>query len=349
MKVLVTGGAGYLGSVLVYQLINKGLSVRVFDKFYFGKESLKPYLGRIEIMQGDIRNFHEALDDVKVVIHLGGLSNDPTAEFRPRENMEINTKATIELAKACLEKKINKFIFGSTASIYDKGLMSANIIQDENSLVEPLAAYSVSKFEAEKALLELMKENDNFCPVILRKGTLYGYSPRMRYDLVVNTLVKDAFTKGRLKAFCGGNQWRPLVDVLDAARAYMVCLEADENKVKGEIFNVAYGNFQIMDVAHRIKEALKNIRPVEVDIDYTPGKIDRSYSISNEKLEDRLKFRYKVTIEDSARNMAGKIKDFLDKGGNVSELENNIYYNIRWMQHLADMESKIKEMGGSVF
>ncbi len=353
MKVLVTGGCGYIGSVLVPELLQKGYAVRIFDKLYFGKEHLEKadYGSRIEFVQGDVRNSEKNIfDSIGAVIHLGGLSNDPTAEFNTKANMEINHNGTKILAEACIEKGISKFLYASTASIYDKGLRAdGDYILDEKSNVEPLAAYSQSKYAGERALLELMEKNNDFCPVILRKGTLYGQSPRMRYDLVINSMVRSAFMTGRIKVFCGGLQWRPLVDIRDVARAYITCLEANISDVKGEIFNVCYDNFQIMDLAHRVKEALKEIQQAEVDVDYTEGRIDRSYRISNEKLEERLKFRYKVPVEDSTRIMGRNIKEFLSRGGKLSEFDKPIYFNIRWMEHLVEMEKRIKEMGCNVF
>ncbi len=350
MKVLLTGGAGYIGSILAGELVGKGHSVKIHDKLYFGDESLNTLKKRIEILQGDIRNFNKSLlDGVNAVIHLAGLSNDPTADFHPKANMEMNRDATKILANACIEKGINRFIYASSASIYDKGLRAAEQLQNEETPVEPIAAYSVSKYGGELVLLELMKNNPKFCPVILRQGTVYGWSPRMRYDLVVNTFVKNAFTNGRLKVFCGGNQWRPLVNVIDVARAHVACLDAPEEKVRGEVFNVSYGNFQVMDVAHRVKRALKDIKELEVDVDYEAGRIDRSYKIDNKKFEQRLDFRYSVSIEEAARDIALRIKSFLDSSGKLIDLEKPIHYNINWMTHLVDMENKLKQMGGSVF
>lgn len=351
MKVLVTGGCGYIGSVLIGELLSKGYAVKVFDKLYFGKEHIeKANFGtRIEFKQGDLRNFDESLlNDVQAVIHLAGLSNDPMAEFNPKANKEMNTNATRSLALACINKGVNKLIYASSASVYDKGLQADDIFQDEKSPVEPLAAYSISKYEGEKELLDLAKEHKEFSPTILRQGTVYGISPRMRYDLVINTMVKNAFLTGRIQVFCGGMQWRPLVDVKDVARAHIACLEANENLVKGEIFNVTLDNFRIIDVAHRIKEAIKEICPVEVDVDYSPGRIDRSYRISNKKIEDVLGFRHRVTIEQSAKEIAKNIKNHLDKGGKLIDLEHPRYYNIKWLEHLVEMEKRLKEMD-SVF
>ena len=352
MKILVTGGAGYVGSVLVGELLQKGYAVRVFDRLYFGKEHLKSteYGSRVELVQGDIRNFDKGiLNDIDGVIHLAGLSNDPTAEFNPAANMEMNKEGTTIIAEACIEKKINRFTYASSASVYDKGLRGNHELLNEKSVVEPIAAYSESKYEGEKVLLELLNKNHDFCPVILRQGTVYGQSPRMRYDLVVNTMVKSSFTNNRIKVNCGGTQWRPLVDIRDVARAHIACLEAKIEDIRGEIFNVVYDNYQILDLAHRVKDAIKEIQQCEVDVDYTESRIDRSYRISNEKFEEKLKFRHKISVENSARIMAQNIRNNLLKGEKANDLENPIYFNIRWMENLVEMEKRLKEMGGSVF
>lgn len=349
-KVLVTGGTGYIGSVLVRDLVQRGYSTRIFDKLYFGKEHLGDLVKRVEVIQGDLRDFDKGVADrvlegVSSVIHLAGFSNDPMADYSPEANMAVNTEGTRILAEACAERGTKKFIFGSSASIYDRGTRSSEEIQDENSPVEPKAAYSISKFEAEKALLKIMEAHPDFCPVILRKGTIFGYSPRMRFDLVVNTFVKEAFLKGKLNVFCGGTQWRPLIDVTDVASAYSTCLEADADKVRGEIFNVVQGNYQVWDVAHRIKSALvenKLLPNLDVNIDYKDDRIDRSYQISGRKLEDRLGFRYKGTIEEAAFDIGERIS----KGQiPVETLRDPKYYNIAWMEKLSWWEKTLKEIG----
>jgi len=342
MKVLVTGGGGYIGCVVVKELLHRGYSVKVFDKFYFGKEPLSDLEKRIEIVQGDIREFDpEILNDVEAVVHLAAFSNDPMAEFNPKANFKINALGTEKIGQACVEKGIRRLTYASTASIYDRGLFAGDELQDENSKVEPRASYAVSKYIGEQKLLELGDKNKDFCPVILRQGTVYGYSPRMRYDLVVNTFVKSAFTTGRLTVFCGGRMWRPLVDVKDVARAHITCLEAPEEKVKNQIFNVAYGNYQIIDLAHRVKTALKGIVDVEVDVDYDTERIERSYKISNKKIENILGFRHQIPPEEAAIDMAKKIKE-----EKHSDFDNPIYYNIKWFELLKEFEDRIRAMGG---
>lgn len=338
--ILITGGAGYVGSVLVSQLLDRGFSVRIFDKLYFGNQHLKDLNGKIEIVQGDIRKPSPAIfDDVTAVIHLAGLSNDPTAEFNPKANIDINTNGTKTLAQLAKKNGVQRFIFGSSCSIYDKGLLAQDNIRDEKSEVEPKAAYAVSKYKAEKELLKL--KDKNFCPVILRKGTIYGFSPRMRYDLVVNTMVRNALDKGVIQVFCGGEQWRPLVDITDAARAYIALLEAPKEKVCGEIFNLSYKNYRMLELAHWIEKVFReqNLREIKIEVDYSERK-DRSYRVSAKKLSDVLSFTPSVSVEDSVNNMVKKIKEF-----NYTDFYHPRYYNISWMSLLFEMEQTLDKIG----
>ena len=323
--ILVTGGAGYIGVVLVEELLKRGEKVRVFDKLYFKEKPLEKFKDKVELIQGDICQFDlSVLDGVKSVIHLGGLSNDPMAEFNPQATLKINAQGTKELAQACKRKGIHRFVYASSASIYDKGLSSGDILQDERSKVAPSTAYSYSKFKGEESLLELADKD--FCPVILRQGTAYGFSPRMRYDLVVNTFVKDAFKEGRLTLFAEGKMWRPLIDITDVVEAYILCLKAEEEKVRGEVFNLLFKNFQVLELAHCVKEALKDILPVEIVVEQSP-KIVRSYRISAQKIEDVLGFKPCVSIASSVLNMVKKIREY-----NYTDFSNPWYYNIDWMR-----------------
>ena len=234
--ILVAGGAGYIGSVLVPKLIDRGYGVRVLDRLFFGEHALASVRDEIDLLVADVRDVPEhALDGIDGVINLSGLSNDPTAEFNPEANWQMNAIATETLARACLERGIERYVFASSCSLYD-GLPPGMHAEDAD--IQPRAAYATSKRYGEEKLIELAGEG--LCPVILRNGTVYGWSPRMRFDLVVNTFVKDALLSGSLKLHGGGWMWRPLVDICDCADAMIAAYEAAAEKVHGEIFNVVH-------------------------------------------------------------------------------------------------------------
>jgi nucleoside-diphosphate-sugar epimerase len=337
--ILVTGGAGYIGCVAVRQLLDKGEAVRVYDKLYFGEEGLAEVADKIDLVQGDIRSFDPAvLDGCNAVIHLAGLSNDPTAEFNPKANHEINTTGTEVVARACKERGVSRFIFASTCSIYDLGFYAPDFLRDEESEVRPRAAYAVSNYEGERILLDMADKN--FCPVILRQGTVYGWSPRMRYDLVVNTFVRDAIAKGELTVHAGGEMWRPLVDVTDLCRVYIACVEASDELVHGKIFNVVEKNYRILELAHWVREAFKPIKKIEIEVDYTNYKT-RSYRVSGQRIETVLGVKPLVAVKDSVELMVRMIHS-----NSHLDLFNPRYYNIQWMTLLSDMESTLRRIGG---
>jgi nucleoside-diphosphate-sugar epimerase len=343
-KVLVVGGAGYVGCVLVPELLERGYAVKVFDRLYYGDQGLKGFQDRIELEVGDMRTLSPlTLKDVDVVINLGGLSNDPTAEYNPRANYEMNTSATIRLAQLCKEAGIKRYIFASSCSIYDvgEGNEERDVLLDETTPVDPKAAYSRSKYEAERMLLSLA--DDDFCPVILRKGTIYGFSPRMRYDLVVNTFVKDALDKGYMTVFYGGEMWRPLIDIRDVAKAYIVCIQAPEEKVHGQIFNVVYRNFRISELALRVREGLRKAGiDAEIRCDYRYRGV-RNYRVSGRKIKQMLNFEPTISVEESVVDMVEKIRHY-----GYTDFDNPRYYNIKWMKLLEEAD-KIIKITGSVF
>ena len=338
-KILVTGGAGYIGCVLTNTLVKKGYSVRILDTFYWGKDVLKNHRNRVEIIQADIRNIEsKVLKNVSSVIHLAALSNDPMADFNPSANFEINTYATAHFAKLCKRNGVNKFIFSSSASIYHKDPIKAGAIYDERSSVLPKAAYSLSKLQAETELLKLT--DDNFSPVILRQGTVYGFSPRMRYDLVVNTMVKDVLSSGKISVYCEGKEWRPLIDITDIARAYIAVLKSSDQKIKGQIFNLVYKNFNILDLAKIIKRVIvtEEIANPKIIVDSRLRKA-RSYQISGEKIKKVLGWQPKMSVEDSVRHMLTKITS-----GEFANYNHPRFYNIEWMKLLVSVSDTLKKV-----
>ena len=343
-KVLLVGGAGYVGSVLAQELLERGYAVKILDRLYFGDDGLRDIRERVELVVGDMRTVDTSvIKDVAGVVNLGGLSNDPTAEYNPQANIEMNTLATQKLADFCVANGVRRYVFASSCSIYDRGVgnESADVLLDETSEVDPRAAYSSSKREAEKLLLEMV--SDTFCPVILRKGTVYGFSPRMRYDLVVNTFVKSALLTGKMTLHYGGEMWRPLVDVRDVARAYIASLEAPEEKVKGEIFNVSFHNVRISELALRVRAALRQVGcDAEIVPDYGYHGV-RSYRVSSAKIQRVLDFKPKVTIEESVKDMVKQIQKY-----GYTDYDNPRYYNIRWMRLLEEAH-KVISITGAVF
>lgn len=334
--VLLTGGGGYIGAVAAEEFVKEGFNVSVLDAFYWGKEPLEHLKGKIQIQKGDIRNVGpQALKGVWAVVHMAGLSNDPMAEFAPRANFNINTKATIRLAKLCRAQGIRKFIFASSASIYYNGVTSNPQIQNEQSPVAPKAAYSLSKRLAEIGLLAL--KTKSFCPVIFRQGTVFGYSPKMRYDLVVNTMLKDALSKNKITVTGGGRQYRPLVDVRDVAQAYLVALAAPEQIVSGQIFNLSYDNYHIADLARLVKKAIESKLKVKLKLEIANSrKKDRSYRISTEKIRKVLGWTPTISVEKSIANMISKLKS------NNANYNHPKFYNIEWMKLLVDIEKTLK-------
>ena len=336
-KILVTGGAGYVGSVVVRELLDRGYEVKVYDKLYFGKKGLAEVEDRIEIIQGDVRKFDpKILSDVDGIFHLAALSNDPTAEYNPKANFDINTKGTEIIASAAKKKGIERFVFASSCSVYYSPHPTEEMMTDK-SKINPTAPYSKSKYLAEQKLLE-MRDKD-FKPTILRKGTVHGYSPRMRYDLVVNTFVKDAFQKGRLTIHAGGEMYRPLISINDVAKAYLACLQAPVDKVDGEIFNLVGENYIIIALAHRIKHILREKKNIEISVDYENG-VPRSYRVDGSKIKNVLGFEAKEDLGGAVNEM------WAYAANNANTLNDPLHYNIRWMELLQEMEGRLKNMGG---
>ena len=334
MHVLVTGGGGYIGLELCRQLLERGDSVRVLDRFFFGEAPLlelaEGSAGRLTHVTGDVRDFEEAwLDGIDGVSHLAGLSNDPTAEYNPDANWQMNAVATERLAEACKRRGVARLVFGSSASLYD-GIGPGMF--DESTPVQPRGAYSISKKYGEDALLGAA--DADFAPTCLRQGTVYGWSPRMRFDLVVNTFLKDAVTVGKLYLHGGGWQWRPLVDVTDVARAHVLCLAAPLDAVRGEIFNVMQENYQVRQLAMLVAGSL-SLRGRRVVLEEAPlPELVRDYRMSNLKLTQRLGFTPAVTVLESIDVMLQKLP--LD---DVGWLANPRWYNIAWMSVLEEVHA----------
>ncbi len=327
--VLVVGGAGYIGCILVPRLLDRGYRVRVLDRLYFGEEGLAEVRDRIELVSADVRDIpREAFEGVDGVINLSGLSNDPTAEFNPEANWQMNAVATETLGEECVRRGIERFVFASSCSLYD-GLPPG--MHDEEAPIQPRAAYATSKRYGEESLIRLSGEG--LCPVILRNGTVYGWSPRMRFDLVVNTFVKDALLNGMLKLHGGGWMWRPLVDVRDCAEAMIAAYEAPAERVRGEIFNVVHGNYQIRELAMIVAGSVQ-LTGKSVGLEEAPSPaLTRDYECANAKLSTTLGFIPRRSVLEAVTDLLARIDD-----GDRAHLTDPRCYNIRWLELLHEVK-----------
>jgi nucleoside-diphosphate-sugar epimerase len=327
--VLVAGGAGYIGSVLVPRLVARGYRVRVLDRLYFGEEPLSAVRDQIELVVADVRDIPaSALDDVDGVINLAGLSNDPTAEYDPEANWQMNAIATETLGAECLHRGIERYVFASSCSLYD-GLPPG--MHPEDAPIKPRAAYATSKRYGEERLLEFAGRG--LCPVILRNGTVYGWSPRLRFDLVVNTFVKDALLNGTLKLHGGGWMWRPLVDIRDCADAMIAAYEASADKVRGEIFNVVHSNYQIRELAMIVAGSVQ-LSGRGVTLEEVPAlTLTRNYECANAKLSTTLGFIPRWSVLEAVSDLLARIDP-----NNREFLTHPRGYNIRWLELLHELK-----------
>jgi dTDP-4-amino-4,6-dideoxygalactose transaminase/nucleoside-diphosphate-sugar epimerase len=296
MRVLVTGGGGYLGATVVETLLGLGHPVRVLDRFCFGRSVLSDLEGNpaLEVVDGDIRRLQELpdlLDDVQAVVHLAGLSNDPTCDLDADTAADVNVESTLELARRALQMGVRRFVFGSTCSVYGKGVFE---LLDEASPPSPVSTFAQTKLRAEQGLLKLRA--GGLEPVIARTASMFGVSRRMRYDLAVNLMTGTAVREGRIIVRGGGGQWRPFVHVRDAAEALVRMVEAPAARVAGEIFNVGSDedNHRVRDLAGQIARLVGHTA-VE-----TPADDDdlRTYRVVFEKIAQRLDFRPARRIAD---------------------------------------------------
>jgi len=334
--ILVAGGAGYIGCVLIPRLVQRGYKIRLLDRMYFGEQGLEGVRDKIETVVADVRDIPDsALDGVDGVINLSGLSNDPTAEFDPEANWQMNAVATETLGQMCVKRGIERYVFASSCSLYD-GLPPG--MHDETADIRPRGAYATSKRFGEEALLALIPQG--LCPVIHRNGTVYGWSSRMRYDLVVNTFVKDALLQERLSLHGGGWMWRPLVDVRDMAEAMICSLEAPADLVRGEIFNVLHSNYQIRELAMLVAGSVQLLgRNVTLREEPAP-RLNRDYECSNAKLSATLGFTPRRSVVEAVTDMLERI-DLSDK----TALTDPRYYNIRWLELMHEIEPRIEQFG----
>jgi nucleoside-diphosphate-sugar epimerase len=309
-QVLVLGGAGYLGSVSVAQLLDSGFSVRVLDSFLFGEKALDAIRAHpnFALIRGDVRDIGAVVQSMKgcdAVIHLAAIVGDPACDENKQLAVEVNRAATRMLVDVARASGVRRFIFASSCSVYG----ASEFLLDETSALTPLSVYAQTKVDSENILLAA--KTDSFAPTVLRLGTLFGLSPRMRFDLVVNLFVARAMSAGRI-TLVNEDQWRPFLHVRDATRAMVACLEAPASAVAGEIFNVGSPslNLRIADLGQAVARAIPNTEIVRMENDDR-----RNYRVSFAKIQRTLAFECQKTLQSGIDEIceairSGAIEDF---------------------------------------
>ena len=326
MRILVTGGAGYLGSSLVGLLLKQGHDVRVFDRFCFGRNALEEFAAspQCEILQGDVRRLQEAsalLEGIDAIAHLASLSNDPSCNLDAEMAADVNVESTRELVNKAIQRGIRRFVFASSCNVYGKGMFD---ILDEESPPNPVSIFGRTKLEAERLLLAM--KGEHFEPVVARTATMFGWSPRMRFDLAINHMVATALRNGGIKVFGGGNQWRPFVHVRDAAEAFALLLTAPAEAVSGQVFNVGREDFnwRIIDLARHVARTLGGIG-VEIEKDDDDL---RTYRVQFDKIRNTLGFNCTRMIDEGIREVRdGLLESQIDPFQDV-------YFNVRRLKQL---------------
>lgn len=329
MKILVTGGAGYLGSVLVPKLLARGHQVRVADAGYFGLGHLRNFRRSVEIVREDICSVtadpavgHRLVDGCDAVIHLAAISNDPSAELNPQLTERVNLDATGALAEVARRRGV-RFLFSSSCSVYGE----APDAIAEDGVVNPLTTYAVTKVQAERVLEQL--SSAAWRPVILRNGTLFGYSPRMRFDLVVNIFSLCSALYDEVKVFGEGTQWRPYLHVADCARAF--CFFAEKEDPAHLLYNVASENLRVIDVARIFQGLNPKLRVTHLDIADADR---RDYRVTAARLAAE-GFQPRISVEDGAEGLMDAITN-----GSIQDPEAVYYRNAKWMKELSQIGSK---------
>jgi nucleoside-diphosphate-sugar epimerase len=325
-SVLVTGGGGYVGAVLVPELLARGYRVTVLDLFLYGPEPLLSVAGEagLRIVEGDIRDrglLESEVPGHDAVIHLACISNDPSFELDPELGKSINLLAFPVLVDIAKDAGVSRFIYASSSSVY--GLKEEPEVTEDMSL-EPLTDYSRFKAECERMLAD--RDSGDFTTVTVRPATVCGYSPRQRLDVIVNILTNHAVNTGRIKVF-GGSQKRPNIHIRDMVESYFVLLEAPSETVRREVFNVGYENHTVMELATMVRDVVGRD---DVELDVVPTDDNRSYHVSSKKIAERLGFTASCTIADAVRDLVAAFSD----GLLPDSMTDSRYFNIKRMQEV---------------
>jgi nucleoside-diphosphate-sugar epimerase len=329
MRVLVTGHTGYIGSKLTPMLLDAGYEVSGLDSDLFRDCTFTGSLADVPHVQKDVRDVVAGdLEGFDAVIHLAALSNDPLGDYDPGLTESINDQASVRIARFAKDAGVSRFLFASSCSNY--GSAGEDFMTEDSSL-DPITPYGVSKVAVERAVGPLA--DDNFCPVFLRASTAYGVSPRLRFDLVLNNLVAWAFTTGKVLLKSDGSPWRPVVHVEDICRAYLALLETPADVVRGQAYNIGTTteNYQIRDLAETVAEVVPDC-DVSLADDAAPDK--RCYRVDCNRIAKEVPgFKPQWTIRRGAEELYHTYKSV---GLTLEDFEGQRFQRIAHVKHLVD-------------
>ncbi len=310
MKILLAGGGGYIGSKLAPVLVERGYEVHVIDLFWFG-DHLPDTVTKFKKSIFDMSE--DEVEGYEQVIFLAGLSNDPMAEYSPSLNFIHNASAPAYLGYIAKKAGVKRFIYAGSCSVYG---YTENELYDEESPAVSNYPYGISKLQGERAVLQMVDKD--FSVICLRQGTVSGYSPRMRLDLIVNTMFKSALLTNTINVH-NPAIWRPVLSINDAVTAYIRSIEAD-NHISG-LFNVASGNFTVGEVADLVKSSINSKMEKDVNLKIEHRQDYRNYKVSIEKAKNILSYKPRYDIE-------GIVQDLIDNFNKFSDLKKSTYFNI---------------------
>lgn len=328
--VLVTGAGGYIGSVLVPKLLAKGFKVKALDRFFFGTDKLEPHPNLVMVQEDSRRIREEHFAEVEAVIDLVALSNDPSGELFREATYQINHISRARTANLAKQFGVKTYILPSSCSIY--GFQEPDVIVDERSLTNPLSTYAKANEMAEKSVLPLA--DYRFTVVVMRQATVYGFSPRMRFDLAINGMTLGGWKNGVIPLMKDGTQWRPFVHVQDTTDVMCLLLDADPQAVNGQILNVGSnaGNYQL----GALGEAIANALPKPTSIEWYGEPDHRSYRVNFDKIERLLDWRAQWTAADGALEIVEALA-----AGRVPEFEQTI--TLGWYQQLTKWQRIVRQ------
>ena len=322
MKLLITGGAGYVGSALVPKLLEIGHEITVLDLMIYGDNVLEDH-PRLKKIKGDIRQIdllEKIIPSHDIVLHLACISNDPSFELNPTLGKSINFDAFEPLVKLSRESNVSRFIYASSSSVY--GIKREKNVT-EDMVLEPLTDYS--KFKAQCEVILNKYKSENFITTTIRPSTVCGYAKRQRLDLVVNILTNHAYHKREIKVF-GGSQLRPNIHINDMIDCYLNVIDANKDKINGQIFNVGFKNQSVDELAEDVKEIIGE----DIKIRKTETDDNRSYHVSSEKINSVLDFKTKYTVKNAVQDL----KNAFETGLLIDTFNNENYFNIKRMQSI---------------